>query len=215
MSDSRRSSGSSVPVKGSELPSDFIEMVCEVFTAHFDESLQKLSAIAGTPFVFEASGMIYPSEILLRVTLRSPEELAATTVHASVDFDPKASAPTAQDLLSSCVDGAGSLLDWLLQGEGADERLDAVASSSLSALDGIPWEWSPIEIQGRSIFVRIDKANPALDSMADEWLAAHDPEHQRAEAEAQEATRSRFIARPSEEAMKKRTPGDSGGSSVH
>jgi hypothetical protein len=160
--------------------------------------------------------MIYPTEILLRVTLKGAQELSATTIHASVDFDPQASSPTAQDLLSCCVDGAGSLLDWLVQGDGAAERIEALVSASLSALEGIPWEWSPIEIQGRSVFVRIDKANPALDAMADQWLAQHDPQHREAVAEEQQQTAERFVGGPSVESLKKRKRGeDDGSSSLH
>lgn len=217
MSDARRASSGGAPLKGSELPTDFTEMVKEVFTAHFDEALQKFAAAAGVPYGFEASGMIYPNEILLRVTLKNPEELAATTLYGSVDFDPQASAPSAQDLLSCCVDGVASLFDWLVQGEGADERIEAMVSASLSALDGIPWEWSSIEVQGRPVFVRIDKANPKLDAMADEWLAQHDPEQKHAAEEEAEKTADRFVGGPSVESLKKRkTPGDgSGSSSLH
>ena len=159
--------------RSSTLPLDYLQMVATVFSNHFDRGLKIYSKFKKGPR-FEVNGEIYGNEIVLAVSLLSEGELAATTVYTSCDFDPKASAPNAQDLLAACVDAAGTLFGTLLDPENKD-RIEQLAEESLSAMDNIPFEWAKVEVDGLRIFLKVDKSNPKLDELADEWLAKNDP----------------------------------------
>src|SRR4051812_33052638 len=91
-------------IKASSLPFDYLKLVNEVFTTNFNGGLEALKKVKPAKPRFEATGTVYPDEVILCVTLMHEGEIAATSVYASTDFDPKASAPTVQDLLAACVD---------------------------------------------------------------------------------------------------------------
>ncbi len=195
------------PEKSSPLPHDFLKMVTEVFTTNFASGLDALGKIKPGP-KFEAGGAVYPDEIILSVTVAHGDELAATTVYASTDFDPRASSPTVQDLLGACVDAVASVYDLFFDGS-KPERLKQMAEESLSAFEDIPFEWTGVEINKRTIQVKVDKSNPRLDQMTDDWLAKNDPkaeEHRKAEAEEMEQL---FVRGP------KNRGNGSGGETVH
>jgi len=177
--------------KGAKLPLDYLKMVEEVFSANFDAGLKALSKFCKNPKL-SAYGSIFPTEVILAVSIIEESQLAATTVYGSVDFDPKASSPTIEDLLANCVDAIGSVLASLLDTRSKD-KLEKVVSQSLSALGKAPFEWTSVQIDKRTIFVKIDKANPKLDQMADEWLAKHDPEALEKQKEEQAETEKLFI----------------------
>ncbi|MEK6704444.1 MAG: hypothetical protein AABZ06_01520, partial [Bdellovibrionota bacterium] len=107
----------SKPPLPSKLPPDYLKMVADVFEKNFDHGLKEYSSQKATPSHFETHGEIYPDEIIISVSLVAKGHLAATTIYASSDFDPKASAPSAEDLLSSCVDAIGSVYIGLLSPE--------------------------------------------------------------------------------------------------
>jgi hypothetical protein len=180
--------------KASPLPDDYLKLVAEVFTANFDAGLKKLTQLAGPGWRFEASGSIFSDEIVLCISLLHEEELAATSVYASSDFDPKASAPSIQDILASCVDAIGAIFGQLL-GDNP-ERLEQVASRSLSAMDNVPFHWTEVNVERRRLHVKVDKANPKLDRMADNWLAQHDPSARARESEEQQETEKLFVTGP-------------------
>jgi hypothetical protein len=180
--------------RSSELPLDYLAMVREVFSAHFDEGLKALGKIKPDP-AFSVAGGIYPNEILLAVSLIHGGQLAATTVHASVDFDPKASAPTAQDLLAACVDAVGSVFEQLIDPKDR-LKLEALAGESLSAFEGIPYEWTPVELERYRIFLKIDKSNPEIDKLTEDWLNQHDPERVKQAEEEESATEKLFVTGP-------------------
>src|SRR5271168_5400750 len=150
-------------MKSSPVPSDYTKMVGDVFSANFDEGLKELKKLKGTFARFEVNGAIFPAEVVLAVSLLIGKELAATTVYASVDYDPRASVPQIQDLLSVCVDAIGTVFGPLL----AKEEIAKVAEQSLSALKGVPFEWTAVTVERQKIFVMIDKSNPNLDQLAD------------------------------------------------
>lgn len=194
--------------KSSPLPVDFLSMVRDVFTAHFDEGLQAFGQLQGATAHFEAHGAIYPAEILLTVSLVTEGQLAATTVGASVDFDPRASLPTAQDLLNLCVDAASGVFQNLLDAKNP-QKLEQLASESLSALEEVPFEWTSVDVEKRKVFVRLDKSNPKLDTMADDWLATHDPELKKQKDEEHQATEGLFVT--GESARKQQNSGSENG----
>ncbi|OFZ21975.1 MAG: hypothetical protein A2X94_16085 [Bdellovibrionales bacterium GWB1_55_8] len=183
------------PSKSSPLPVDFTRMVTDVFISNFDGGIKILQEIKSTPANFLAQGNIYSDEILLVVSLTLSGQLSATTVYASCDFDPKASSPSVEDLLGACVDGIGSIFSQLLSHTNR-KKLEQVADESLAALDGLPFEWTPVEVERQRIFLRIDRANPNLEKMADDWLRAHDPEMREIEAEEEKETEDLFVTGP-------------------
>lgn len=156
------------------LPKDFLSMVQEVLANHFEEPLMAISKIKPNP-KFEATGRLYPDEILIGVSLVNDDPMSCTTVYSSVDFDPAASAPKAEDLLSDMLDGVAAVFHHLLNPENPKD-LEKLIGGALASLENIPFEWSEIEINKRSIWVKVDKANPRMDEMATEWLAKNDPE---------------------------------------
>lgn len=160
--------------RSSELPLDYVRMVEEVFATHFDEALQTLRKL-GHEASFRCDGAVLPDEVLLGVSLTVKGQLAATTLCASVDFDPKASSPSAQDLLAACVDATASLFAQLLDPKDP-AKLERVVGETLSALENVPFQWAGVEVNRRTIHLKMDKSNPDLDRQADDWLAKNDPD---------------------------------------
>ncbi len=181
--------------KSSPLPSDYLKMVTELFTTHYDAELKKMGPeaenepedvkVKGVPARFYVSGAIYPDEIVLSVSLFRPGLLAASSVYASSDFDPKASAPTVQDLLGLCVDAVGSIFDSFFSGEQTGG-----------------FEWTVLSIDQNKVYVMMDKANPVLEGLADHWLEKNDPNRAARLAEEEEETKKLFVTGPSSEKKK-------------
>jgi hypothetical protein len=181
--------------RSSQLPNDFLRMVTEVFTSNFDDGVQKLSKLTRDKVHFDASGEVHPEEIVLCVTLTQEKQLGATSVYASVDFDPKASSPTIQDLLPLCVDAIGAVFQPLLTTKDPQE-LENVISGPLSSLENVPFEWTQLAVDKQRIFVKIDKANPKLDQLADDWLKKNDPRLAEQELDEEEQTKDLFVTGP-------------------
>lgn len=178
------------------LPLDFLNMVQEVFGNHFEEGLKALAKLVESePAGFHAQGAVFPNEVVLSVTLGMESQISATTVHASCDFDPKASAPKAEDLLRLCVDAVGSVFQELLNPKD-EKRLKQLADESLSALEDVPFDWTPVEVDKQRVFLKIDKSNPRLDDMADQFLRENDPEFLKRQATEEKASEQRFFTGP-------------------
>lgn len=188
--------------KSSPLPHDYLEMVEEVFTNHFETGLKAYQEIRPKS-EFSATGAVFADEVVLAVSLVTEGHLAATTLYASADFDPKASAPTAQDLLAACIDALGSVWDSLLNSENP-ETLKNLADESLSALEEAPFDWTSVDSNQRKIWVKIDKSNPWIDQMAEDWLKKHDPEFTKSTEEEQAETEKLFVTGPSQLQIQKK-----------
>lgn len=180
--------------KFSALPVDYLKMVNEVFSNHFDEGLKLYQKHLPESY-FEAHGQVYADEVVLTVSLLTPNQLAGNTVYASADFDPKASTPTVQDLLEACVDAIASVYTNLLNTE-QPEAIEHLADESLSALENAPFEWSAIDSNKRKIFVKLDKSNPQIDQIAEQWLKDHDPEYKSNEDREHKETENLFVTGP-------------------
>lgn len=181
--------------KPADLPVDFLKMVEEVLTAHFTAGLKLLSKELKNPR-FKASGQIYTDEIMVVASVLSEDRMSATTVFASIDFDSKASHPTVHDLLSACVDSIGGVFSALFEGE-KQKPGEVLLSESLRDVDGVPFEWTEVENPDQKIkqkvYVCLDKSNPALDKLTDDWLAKNDPDHAEQERKNEEEMQSLFI----------------------
>lgn len=180
----------------SELPHEFIQMVKDVYNTNFAEGLKAVEKVAEAKPYFEARGMIYADEIVLGVSLCIEKQLAATTVYCSVDFDPKASAPKAEDLLAVCVDAVGAFFDQFMDPK-RKELLEQLAAGTLSAFgDDVPYEWTKLEFEKQRVWMKVDKANPQLETDADAFLAKHDPEFREEEDELEEEAKEMFFTGP-------------------
>jgi hypothetical protein len=178
--------------KSSPLPVDYAKLVQGVFTTTFDAGLKALAKLTGTKARFAIDGAILADEIVLTVSLLQEGKISGTTIYASTDFDPKASIPNAQDLLGACVDAMAALFAQLLDPK-SEESLEAVSHESLSALEGVPHDWTLIEVERYKVYLKVDKANIELEAAADEWLAKNDPKYQEMLAEEEEAVKELFV----------------------
>jgi hypothetical protein len=204
----KRKNPASAPLsKSTDLPVDYVRMVSDVLENTFEEGLKALTALRKAEARIEVSGRIYADEVVLAITIAHEGQLAATTVHASADFDPKASSPTVQDLLGACVDAAGGLISTLLDPKNT-KRLEQLADESLSALEDIPWDWTQVEVERFRVYLKVDKANPKLEQEADDWLEKNDPEHRERLEREEEEVKKLFVTGPSD-----KKPGGSSGSS--
>ncbi len=194
--------------RSAELPLDYTKNVREVYTTNFDAGMKLLKKFQKVKNSFDVRGAIFPDEIVLSVSLVSDGQISATTVHCSMDFDPKASSPTAQDVLNICVDACGSIFGMLLDTD-KPEAVEKLAGGSLSALKDIPLEWTKIDFENHRVWILVDKSNPNLDEMADKWLAENDPELHSEEDEYEEETKELFVT------GSKAKKGNPDGGSVH
>jgi hypothetical protein len=178
--------------RAAELPLDFTKVVREVYTTNFADSLKQLAKLQKSKSVFNVHGAIFPNEIVMGISLITDGAITATTVHCSVDFDPTASSPTAQDVLNICVDAIGSLYGTLLD-PTKPERIARVATGELADLEEIPLEWTKVEFDGRRVWLLVDKSNPTLDEMTDKWLAENDPDADLEEDEFEDEAKDLFM----------------------
>lgn len=177
--------------KSSTLPSDYLRMVEEVFSSNFDEGLKLLQAYQPESR-FEAQGEVFENEVVLAISIAAEGKLAATTIYASQDFDPAASAPALQDLLEAAVDAAGDIVSTLLD-PSTPAKIKALSQDPTSDLEGVPLEWVTVKSGKFTVHLKVDKANLSLDQAADDWLKKNDPNFVAAEEEEQRETGERFV----------------------
>jgi hypothetical protein len=164
----KTASGELQPLTRTAVPKDYGAMVAAVLTRTFAEGLKHFATVKKNP-KFEVGGTIWQDEIVLTVSLMSDGQLSATSVHASLNFDPKASSPKAEELLATAVDAAGGFFGQFLD-PSRPELIDQLARESLSSFDEAPFDWTETEIGKRRVWIKVDRANPKLDALADEWL---------------------------------------------
>lgn len=194
----------------SPLPKDYIKMVTEVFTTNFDAGLKALRPLMKGEPSFDINGMVLSDELVLCATLVEEGAVAATSVYASIDFDPKASAPTIQDLLSACVDAVGSVYTHLLD-PTQQNRLEQVAANTLSVMDNVPFHWTEMKVDHFRIYLKVDKSNPTLERIADDWLSKNDPGLKKLKEENEEEVKKLFVTGPTH----RRPGGASGTGGLH
>lgn len=194
--------------RSAELPLDYTKNVREVYTTNFEEGLKLLKKAQKVNNSFDVRGAIFSDEIVLSVSLVSDKQISATTIHCSMDFDPKASSPNAQDLLNVCVDAIGSIFGMLLDPE-KPESIEKLATGSLDSFQDLPLEWTKIDFDSRRVWILADKSNPNLDEMADKWLAENDPDLHAEEDEYEVETKDLFVTGA------KAKKGNTDGGSVH
>jgi hypothetical protein len=180
--------------KSSALPSDYLQMVEEVFSSNFSDTLDKLST--DTPARFVAGGDVFADEVVVSLSLLKEGKLSGLSLFASSDFDPKASAPTIETLLSVCVDGIGQVFQGLFEIAEKKDALASLLDLNLADLPELPLMWTQIEVEKRKLFVRVDRSNPVLDQAADDWLAKHDPEQAKESRSEDQEAEKLFVVGP-------------------
>lgn len=191
----KKPSGNKPELKPVELPIDYLKIVEETLTESLDKGIEELKKIHSI-CELKASGAIYSDEVLLAITIsHGPKNLIATTVYASAEFNPLMPEPGIELVLSNCLDSAGSVLEHYLN-PAFPERISQFASSSIGTLEEAPFEWTPMEETKVSVWVKIDKSNPVLETLTDEWLKLNDPNYSKEDeaAEAEEFLNDRLDA---------------------
>jgi hypothetical protein len=155
------------------LPIDYLRMMKEVFNTNFDSGLKLFSKFKKNPH-FEIRGAIFPNEVVLSVSLLGEGKLSANTVHGSCNFNPK-KGPKTEELLSACVDVIGDVFAGFLMMED-EKKLEQLAYETLSGMENVPYDWTKIEREKIFVYIKMDKSNPYLDQMTDEWLKKNDPD---------------------------------------
>lgn len=190
-----KTSGNKPELKPVDLPVDYLKMVEETMNETLAEGLAEMKKTHPVCDL-KASGALYSNEVLLAITLSHGEKnLIATTVYASADFNPVMPEPGIELILSECLDSAGSVFEHYLDPKHP-ERISQMASASIGSLEEAPFEWTQMENTKVSVWVKIDKSNPALESMAEDWLKDHDPNYSQDDeaAEAEEFLNERLEA---------------------
>ncbi len=177
----RRNLNSSKPASpGSELPIDFLKLVEETLIQALEPGLLEVRKMHPES-TFRAKGAVFNDEILLSVTLsHGPKVLSATTAHGSVDYRPEQEKPSVNDLLALIVDSLGGVFHFYLDPE-FPERIAQITDSSLGSLEEAPFEWTPLKLEENqkiAVHVKMDKSNPVLDSLAEDWLKKNDPSYE-------------------------------------
>ena len=170
-----KSTGDKPELKPVELPIDFLKIVEETMNetlASGLEALKKHHSICD----LKAHGALYSNEVLMAITISHGEQsLIATTVYASADFNPVMQEPGIEVILNECLDSAGAILTHYLDPKHP-HRISEFASATIGSLEEAPFEWTKVDETKVTVYVKIDKSNPALESLADEWLRNNDPE---------------------------------------
>ncbi len=167
-------------VKTIELPYDYLRLVEQTLSQAMLKGLEALKKIHPV-CEFHVDGALFSDEVILTVTLSHGEKvLAATTVFASADYHPGAD-PTLspgvalEKILGACVDAASSIFDYYLDPR-SPALIAQIADASLGSMDEAPFEWTLMEKSDPKVYVKLDKSNPILESLADQFLDKHDPD---------------------------------------
>lgn len=162
-----------------DLPLDYLKLVEETLATATEKGLIELKK-KYPDSKFKAYGAIYADEVLLAITLsHGATNLAATTVYASVDYNPNLPAPSLETILSACLDAVGTIYHFYLDPDDTD-KIEQLSNHSLSAIEEAPFEWTTIDPIGTAkipTWVKMDKTNPELDRLTEEWLQKNDPEY--------------------------------------
>jgi DNA-binding FrmR family transcriptional regulator len=134
--------------KWTDFPPEYLQQIEEVFTQNFKAKLGKAHLVV--------QGRIYPTEILLRVGLRQPQELKQSNFEVSVAYDAKKK--DAVERIHNAVDAAASMMD---------EHLDNLATDKESQF---PIKWEEYDFDGQKVYLQFTTVNTELEAKADEIL---------------------------------------------
>ncbi len=180
-------------IDAADLPVDYLRIVESTLSTALAEGLIEMRKIHPIS-EFKANGAIYGDEVLLTITLFHGENnLSATTVYLSADFNPMRERPTLEDVLAACLDAAGATYEYYLDAKNPT-MIEQLSYHSLSALEEAPFDWSPLakvaEIKKIPVWVKMDKSNPILENLAEKWLIENDPEYKKKTSHVEDLTKA-------------------------
>ncbi len=167
-----------VDLPPTDLPVDYLKLVEESLSVTLEKGLSELKKTNPAAHL-AAKGAIFADEIIMAITLTQGEnQLAATTVYGSVDFNPNAEKPKMDDLLAINVEAIGSVFLVYLD-PNSPEKMEQIMHHSLSAIEDAPFEWTSMKLDDGLIpvWVKLDKSNPLLDELTEKWLQENDPHY--------------------------------------
>ncbi len=186
-------------VKPSDLPLDYLKLVESTISDSLEAGLNAVKKLHPEAH-FYARGAVFSDEVMLTITLAlGTKAIAATTAYASADFNPLVEKPTIEMALAACLDALGGIFALYLD-ETSPQKIEQITHHALGALEDAPFEWSPVEMTADGsqipVFVKIDKSNPRLDEIAEQWLEQNDPDylaHKAAEDDGIEGESAEFL----------------------
>ena len=72
------------------------------------------------------------------------------------------------------IESQSILFDQILN-PANPEDFDKIFDASLGALENIPYDWSPVEVDRYKVYLKLDRSNPNIEKMTEEWLNQNDP----------------------------------------
>lgn len=133
--------------KWSPLPAELLEQIQSVFKQSFKAEIGKGK--------IEASGKIFPEEILVRIGYRAEKALKQSNFLISIAY--KQPKDNVLKLLHLAVDAAASLFEQFFAAETDEE---------------FPRLWEEVDFEKRKIYIQYDTTNTDLESEADRLLGA-------------------------------------------
>jgi hypothetical protein len=152
----------------SKLPSEYIEMITDVFNKNFKSSLEKDEK-------FIVFGFLYHDEVLLSVSLKNEKyNRTISTCYASIDFPPPqfkneegklkgSSFEAVQTCVNLCVDSTASFFTQFFE-----------ENRPLDYDEEYRQNWTPIQIDEKNlVYLKINRDNVELELMANDFLKQH------------------------------------------
>jgi hypothetical protein len=146
------------------LPKDFLHTVSDLFKKQFKTKLTGES--------FLVYGALHADEVVLAISLSHPKSLRSASMHVSMDLGKEVAEKPEKvtEQLKVMVDVAAS---WFAQCFEAGKGLEAV----LGEMGEMDPNWQEFEWEGKTLFVKLNRDNYALENAADDLLrkAGFDP----------------------------------------
>lgn len=141
----------------SSLPKDFLNSVSTLFSKQFKPKLK------GSTFLVYAD--LYTDEVVLCISLNNAKSLKAASMHISTELGKEVGEKPEKvtEVLKNMVDVAAS---WFAESLEGGKGLDGV----LDLLTDMDPSWQSLEWEGNTLYVKLNKANYALERAADDFL---------------------------------------------
>lgn len=131
--------------KWNPLPKELLQQIQSVFKQNFTSNLKDTTV--------EASGKIFPEEILIQVSLKQKGTLKQAGWSVSIGY--KTKKDNVMQLLHLSVDALASLFEQYFESENDHD---------------FPRVWEEVDFEKRKIYVVYTTVNSELEAEADRWL---------------------------------------------
>lgn len=136
--------------KSTSFPAEYLEQIKAVFQQNFQEKTPQAEIIV--------EGRIYPEEVLFKVGLAYPKQLAQPSIEISMNSSPKDL--DANERILNCIDAAASFLTEYIDKTNQDEDPE------------FPLYWTPFKFEKKEVFMQFSTGNTSLEAQADQILQA-------------------------------------------